>query len=72
MPLSLRTFHLFFIAASVLLSAWVGVWGIGAWRASGAGTELGMGLVFFAVAAVLAVYGLRVRDKLRRIAPEEE
>ncbi|MGH2626386.1 MAG: hypothetical protein ACRDHY_07030 [Anaerolineales bacterium] len=72
MGLSLRSFHLFFIAVSVLLSAWVGVWGITAWRASGDAAELAMGLFFFAVGAVLVVYGTRVRRKLQAIAPEEE
>ena len=72
MGLSLRSFHLFFIAASVLLSAWVGVWGITTWRASGAAADLGMGLFFIAVGMALVVYGSRVRRKLRAIAPEEE
>ncbi|HEX5758099.1 MAG TPA: hypothetical protein VF121_02795 [Thermoanaerobaculia bacterium] len=72
MPLSLRSFHLFFIAASVLLSAWVGVWGIAAWRASGGAAELALGLFFFAVGVALVVYGSRVRRKLARVAPEED
>lgn len=72
MSLSLRSFHLFFIAASVVLSAWVGVWGIGNWRASGRTGELALGLVFIGLGMVLAVYGLRVRRKLRLIAPEED
>ena len=72
MPLSLRSFHLFFVAVSVLLSAWVGAWAIAAWRDSGAGAELAMGVLFFVLGAVLVVYFARVRRKLRAIAPEEE
>ncbi len=71
MSLSLRSFHLFFIAASVVLSAWVGVWGIQGWRASGSAGLLAFGVVFLAMGMVLAVYGARVRRKLRRIAPED-
>ena len=72
MSLSLRSFHLFFIAASVVLSAWVGVWGIQSWRAAGGAAGLGMGVLFLALGVVLAVYGIRVRRKLQRIAPEED
>jgi len=55
--MSLRGFHLFFIAVSVLLSAWVGAWAVerGQWLLAG---------VFFVAGAVLLVYGLRVRRKL--------
>jgi len=72
MSLSLRSFHLFFIAASVVLAAWVGVWGIQSWQANRSGSDLAVGLLFFALGAVLLVYGLRVRKKLRAIAPDEE
>ena len=72
MSMSLRSFHLFFIAASVVLAAWVGVWGIQSWQANRSGSDLAVGLLFFALGAVLLVYGLRVRKKLRAIAPDEE
>ncbi|MFY9822466.1 MAG: hypothetical protein WAM82_13865 [Thermoanaerobaculia bacterium] len=72
MSLSLRSFHLFFITASVLLAAWVGVWGIRSWQATRSGGDLAVGLLFFAVGLVLLVYGLRARRKLREIAPDEE
>ncbi|HEV7504518.1 MAG TPA: hypothetical protein VGS07_06385 [Thermoanaerobaculia bacterium] len=72
MSLSLRSFHLFFIAASVVLAAWVGVWGIQSWQANRSGSDLAVGLLFFALGVVLLVYGLRVRKKLRAIAPDEE
>ena len=72
MSLSLRSFHLFFIAASVVLAAWVGVWGIQSWQANRSGSDLAVGLLFFALGVVLLVYGLRVRKKLRAIAPDDE
>jgi steroid 5-alpha reductase family enzyme len=72
MSLSLRSFHLFFIAASVVLAAWVGVWGIQSWQANRSGSDLAVGLLFFALGVVLLIYGLRVRRKLRAIAPDEE
>ena len=71
MSLSLRSFHLFFIAASVLLSAAVGAWGFRSWRDTGAGGDLALGGFFFVVGILLAVYGLKVRKKLRDLGPED-
>ena len=55
--MSLRGFHLFFIAVSILLSVWVGMWAVerSAWAMAG---------LFFVLGAALVVYGLRVRRKL--------
>lgn len=72
MSLSLRSFHLFFITASVLLAAWVGVWGVQSYLATKSGSDLTLGLLFFALGLVLLVYGLRVRKKLRALAPDDE
>lgn len=72
MSLSLRSFHLFFIAASVVLAAWVGVWGVQSWQANRSSSDLIVGLLFFALGVVLLVYGLRVRKKLRQLAPDDE
>jgi steroid 5-alpha reductase family enzyme len=72
MSLSLRSFHLFFIAVSVLLAAWVGVWGVQSWQATRSGSDLALGLLFVALGVVLLVYGLRARRKLRELAPEDE
>ncbi len=55
--MSLRGFHLFFIAASVLLSAWVGAWAVER-------QNWWMAAIFFVLGAALVVYGLRVRRKL--------
>jgi hypothetical protein len=72
MSLSLRSFHLFFIAVSVLLAAWVGVWGVQSYRATGSAGDLALGAFFFVLGLVLLVYGRRARRKLRAIAPEDE
>jgi hypothetical protein len=68
MSLSLRSFHLFFIAVSVLLSAWVGVWGVQSYLATKSAGDLVLGALFLALGAVLLLYGRRVRKKL----PAEE
>jgi hypothetical protein len=71
MSMSLRSFHLFFVAASVVLSAGVAVWGVQSWRTTGSGSDLAFGVMFLVVGFVLAFYGVRVRRKLRDLAPED-
>ena len=72
MSLSLRSFHLFFIAVSVLLAAWVGVWGVQSYLATRSVGDLALGVVFFLLGFVLFVYGRRVRRKLRALVSEDE
>lgn len=71
MSLSLRSFHLFFIAVSVVLAAWVGAWGVQSWMNTRSLGDLALGVLFFALGFVLILYGLRVRRKLRDLGPEE-
>ena len=71
MSLSLRSFHLFFIAASVVLSAGVAVWGVRSWRSTGNGSDLAFGIIFLVAGVALAVYGLRVRRKLHDLSPDD-
>ena len=71
MSLSLRSFHLFFIAASIVLSAGIGVWGVRSWMDTGATGDLAFGAFFFVVGILLALYGLKVRKKLRDLGPED-
>ena len=71
MSLSLRSFHLFFIAVSVLLAAWVGAWGVQSWRSTRSLGDLALGVLFFVLGFVLIVYGLRVRRKLKDLGPED-
>jgi hypothetical protein len=71
MSLSLRSFHLFFIAVSILLAALVGAWGVQSYRATGETSGLWLGVLFFVLGFILVVYGLKVRRKLRDLGPED-
>ena len=71
MSLSLRSFHVFFIAVSIALSAWVGAWGIASWRGGEGASGLVLGVLFLALGAVLLVYFVRVRRKFREMGPED-
>lgn len=71
MSMSLRSFHLFFIAASVVLAVWGGVWGVQSYVASRSLGDLALGALFLVVGFILVVYGLKVRRKFRDLGPEE-
>lgn len=71
MALSLRSFHLFFIAVSILLAVWVGAWGVRSWMATRSLGDLALGALFFVLGFVLVLYGLRVRRKLKDLEPED-
>ena len=72
MSLSLRSFHLFFIAVSIALAVGVGGWGVQSWLATRRSGDLGLGLFFAVVGILLALYGLKVRKKLRDLDPDED
>ena len=65
--MSLRIFHLVFVALSVLMAALVGGWGFSRYLADGGGSELALGVGFFLSGAVLLVYGVKVVRKFREI-----
>ena len=65
--LSLRSFHVVFIVASIALSLWVGVWGVQRYFESGSGTGLATGVIFFLGGFVLLIYGMRFFAKLKRL-----
>ena len=65
--MSLKAFHLFFVVVSILLSLWVGVWGVQSYRAEGTPSHLVLAGLFFALGVALVVYGRAVRRKLRAI-----
>jgi hypothetical protein len=71
MSLSLRSFHLFFIAVSVLLAVWVGVWGVQSYLAAKSAGDLALGVFFLVLGFVLLLYGRRVRSKLPADEDEE-
>jgi hypothetical protein len=71
MSLSLRSFHLFFIAASIVLSAAIAGWGVRSWLDTRTAGDLVLGIFFLVVGILLALYGLKVRKKLRELGPED-
>lgn len=71
MSLSLRSFHLFFIAVSVLLAAWIGVWGVQNWLATKSLGDLALGVLAFLAGLGLVAYGLKARRKLRTLDPDD-
>ncbi len=65
--LSLRSFHVVFIVASILLSLGVGAWGAQQYLQRSSTQGLAMAVIFFLTAILLALYALRYFGKLRRL-----
>lgn len=64
--MSLKAFHVAFVACSVLLAVGFGVWALA--REGGGALYLGLGLTSFAVAAGLLVYGVWFLKKLKGVS----
>lgn len=67
--MSLKAFHIFFIALSILLSVGLGAWGVQSYLVEGSRGGLALGIVFFLTGAVLVVYGVKFLEKMREIEP---
>jgi len=65
--MSLKSFHILFIAASILLGMLVGAWGVRRYLETGDASGLTLGLLFFASAGVLLWYGLRFLRKVEEL-----
>ena len=65
--MSLKIFHLVFIALSVLMAAVVGGWGVNRYLVDGSSSGLTLGLGFFVAGAAMLVYGVKVMRKFREI-----
>jgi FlaG/FlaF family flagellin (archaellin) len=65
--MSLRAFHLFFIAISVVLAAFCAAWATGQYRADHSALDLAGGVLSVAAAAGLAAYGAAFRRKTRNL-----
>lgn len=63
--MSLKAFHIFFIAASTVLALGFGAWAAYVGVAQSATSFLVMGLCSIAVGGVLVYYGISVLQKLR-------
>lgn len=66
--LGLKSFHVFFIVVSILLSLGVGAWGVQRYLETGSGMGLGMAVVFFVTGFLLMVYAVRYFGKLGKVA----
>ncbi len=62
--MSLRIFHIIFVAASVVLSLFVAMWAFREYNANGGSGTVALGAIFLLAAGALVVYGRRVYRKL--------
>ena len=65
--LSLSSFHIVFIIASILLSAAVGAWGVQQYLQQGSFAGLILAVAFFLAGILLLLYGLKYFSKLRHL-----
>jgi FlaG/FlaF family flagellin (archaellin) len=65
--MSLRSFHLFFIAISVVLAAFVAAWATGQYRAAHEASYALGGAASMAAAVGLAVYANAFRRKTKQL-----
>lgn len=66
--MSLRLFHVIFIVVSVLLSVFVGGWGIWFFSTTGQASGLALSAVFILMGVALVWYGNRYFEKLKELA----
>ena len=62
--MSLRAFHIFFIALSVVMSLVVGAWGVQVFTEHGRQSGLILAISCLVLGFVLVIYGIRVYRKL--------
>lgn len=65
--MSLRAFHILFIALSVVMTAVVGGWGVERYLEAGSRSGLAIAATFVAGGVLLVVYGSRYFKKLREL-----
>lgn len=65
--MSLKAFHVLFIALSIVLSFGVAVWAIQQWAVSRATGDLTLGVVLFLVGFGLLGYGFRFIQKWKEM-----
>jgi hypothetical protein len=64
--MSLKAVHLVFVLCATLLAAGFGVWAVE--RPGGGGAYLALGVISFAVAAGLVIYGVWFLKKLKGVS----
>ena len=65
--MSLKAFHVFFIAVSILLAMLVGGWGVRQFMIDESVEGLAVGVFFFAFGFVLLAYGLKFVRKISEL-----
>ena len=66
--MSLRAFHLFFIALSVVLTAFVAAWAVGQYRVLHDATYVAAAVASLASGVGLALYGAVFQRKTKRLS----
>jgi hypothetical protein len=66
--MSLRAFHLFFIAVSVIVAAFFAAWAVERYRAANDASYLAVAAVSAAAGVGLGIYGAAFQRKMKRIA----
>ncbi len=66
--MSLKAFHIFFVAVCVLFAVWFGIWEIAQWRTRSSAADLALGLFSLACVPVLLIYGCWFLRKLRNVS----
>jgi hypothetical protein len=65
--MGLKSFHVVFICASIVLSFLVGAWGVQQYRVVGSGSALSIAVVFYVSGLGLALYCLRFLRKVKEL-----
>lgn len=66
--MSLKAFHILFIALSILMSALVGAWGVEKYLQEGSSSGLVLAALFFLFGLALVAYGVRFWRKVQEIS----
>lgn len=66
--MSLKAFHIVFIAASLVLAFAFGAWGLHDWSVSGDGTNLGLGIGSLVAGVLLIGYSIWFLRKNRKVS----
>jgi hypothetical protein len=66
--MSLKFFHVLFLACAIGLCVWFGVWGVRSLARTGSGLHGALGVASFVAAGALAAYGVYFLRKLRGVS----
>ena len=65
--MSLKAFHIFFVAICILLGMFVGGWGVRQYLSTDSLGSLALGILFFASAFLLLAYGIKFINKVEEL-----